>query len=452
MSHTTRLAAMALLCILSYPRLFGQDGEGTLRSVHDGILSFGHDSDCPGCRAFLAGYGTAPAMHSPGCSCNGTLGAGDGGLGDSSAGAGGGPGDGAQFADDFQQLAASDVGAGLAYESAAPGMVGDFFGTSYGIAFQNPQDTLPPPPEPGDYRSVAVAGGDRRFKLADNASPFPIDRVFFNYNHFHNSLTTIDGRSANLNRGVAGFEKTFFDRFWSFEFRLPFSSALNGDQILGPPDANNVSNSVGNIAFSLKRLLFRTNTVAAAAGVGVVLPTGSDGRYFDGMNGPPTLIYTVENTGYYFLPYAGLWLTPNDRLFSQLGVQADIDARGNSVVDNQRGVRMGVIQDQTLLFLDGSFGYWIFRDLSGDRLLTGIAPMIEFHYTTTLTDTDTVALNRMDSITNPYNRIDVLNLTGAIRCEFGGRSYLTFSGVSPVRTGADKPFDAEFAVQYTRFF
>jgi hypothetical protein len=45
-----------------------------------------------------------------------------------------------------------------------------------------------------------------RVKIADNSSPLPRDRVFFDYNYFHN--TSLNG--VNVNRYTPGLETTFF--------------------------------------------------------------------------------------------------------------------------------------------------------------------------------------------------------------------------------------------------
>ena len=439
MLRTMLLIGMAFL--FTTTTAFSQTDEAggdTSAHITDGLASYQYDADCPGCRAFLAGYGSADSMHSPSCSCNAAMG--DGGAagaagvaGADGAGAGGG---------DYQELLASDFGAGLGYESAAPGMIGDFFGSTLQMNIVSAGQV------PGEFTTIPQAGGDRRFKISENYSPFPVDRVFFNYNHFKNALLTADGRDANLDRGTFGAETTFFDRWWSLEFRLPVTSGLASDQFV-IPNANNVSNELGNIAFALKRLLYQSDTLATSIGMGMVLPTGPDANLFDFSS---LLTMTVENEAFYLQPFVGAWWTPNDRFFAQFAAQLDFDAHGNTVDFVRVGSGPeGVIQDQTLLFLDASFGYWLFHDPYGDGIVTGLAPMIEIHHNTTLTDADILVIGS-DTLTNPSNRLDVMNLTGAIRLELAGTSYLTMFGVAPLRTDEEKLFDAEFGVQYTRFY
>ena len=54
-------------------------------------------------------------------------------------------------------------------------------------------------------------------KIGDDTSPLPVDRVFFDYNHFHNALLTANGQDISLNRYTFGLEKTYFDGMTSVE-------------------------------------------------------------------------------------------------------------------------------------------------------------------------------------------------------------------------------------------
>ncbi len=105
-------------------------------------------------------------------------------------------------------LAAGSLGATRGQYSAAPAMLGDFFGGNFGFSSF-------------DTATLAVAGGIRNFKIAENVSPMPQDRVFFNYNHFHNAVEDINGRAYSLDRFTFGGEKSFADQLFSLEARLP---------------------------------------------------------------------------------------------------------------------------------------------------------------------------------------------------------------------------------------
>jgi hypothetical protein len=347
---------------------------------------------------------------------------------------------------DDSDLIASNYGATPGSRSAAPAMIGDFFGGTYKMTLPALHYSMGPS-DPGPV-NVPVGGGDRRFKLAENNSPFPVDRYFLNYNNFHNALTTVDGRQANLNRAVFGLEKTFYDGRCSLEVRVPFSNGLNADQI-NDSLGNNVATEFGNVAFAMKALLYGGPTLSFSAGMGLVIPTASDSQVFEQSG---RLFLTVENRALYIQPFVGMLWTPNDRLFGQFITQFDFDATGNRVRFDGTGGSSGIIQDQTLLFLDASFGYWLYRNRYSDSRLTGIAPMFELHYSTTIDSSDVVADNLGDMVSNPNGSLQVLNVTGGLRVEIRGNSYLTFAGVAPLRGGADHLFDAEFAAQYVGLY
>jgi hypothetical protein len=99
--------------------------------------------------------------------------------------------------------------------ASAPSMVGDFLGGGFLLT---------------SGQTVPIARGDRRFKVAENVSPIPRDRILFNYNHFHNSLTDINGASRDLDRFTFGFEKTFLHGRASIETRLPLAVGLISPQ------------------------------------------------------------------------------------------------------------------------------------------------------------------------------------------------------------------------------
>jgi hypothetical protein len=165
---------------------------------------------------------------------------------------------------------------------------------------------------------------------------------------------------------------------------------------------------------------------------------------------------TVENEAFYLQPFVGMLWTPNERMFGQFLMQFDFDTNGNRVRFNGlAGSPSGVIQDQTLLFLDASFGYWLYRNPCSDGHITGIAPMLEIHHTTTLEDSDSFGVtgaNGLNLFANPDNRLDVLNITGGVRVEVHGDRYLTVAAVAPLREGPEHLFDAEVAIQYVGLY
>jgi hypothetical protein len=325
---------------------------------------------------------------------------------------------------------ASSLG-GTAGGAGIPSMIGDFFAGGYNYQFVN-------------GASVATAGGDRRFKFADNNNPFPQDRIFFNYNHFHNALVNIAGNDVSLDRYTLGLEKTIFSPRSSIEVRLPFAHGMGtnpggSDPLLGR------ETEFGNIALAAKHLLASGPHSAVSAGLGLVLPTGDDFSIAGGLGTVGIPQNEFGNDSYHLLPFLGIYHATTPRLFSQLFVQLDFDANGNDVIiAGQRGV----LQDQSLLFLDYSTGYWLYRNDCG-RYIRALAPMVELHYTTTMQDQDYGPFRGQGIFVQDFRR-DVLNLTGGLYFQLGAMSSLKVGAVAPLRDGSDKIFDSEIGVQFTR--
>ncbi|MCL4207313.1 MAG: hypothetical protein KJ000_32935 [Pirellulaceae bacterium] len=362
---------------------------------------------------------------------------------------------------DFEGVGAS-FGASARTSDVASMMIGDFFGGGQNMFL---------PSLGSDFVSVLpVGGGDRRMKLSENNSPFPVDRVFVNFNHFQNAVRDVNNRQFSLQRYTFGIEKTFFNGASSAEVRLPFAYGLDATQAVGTPSTNSAT-ELGNLALIFKQTLWRTETWAAAAGVALTLPTAARAVITGGGN-----TVTVDNESCHLLPYLGLHYTPNDRFWTQAFVQADFDTTGNTVVFSgpafgnttplpgvDPSVR-GVLQDQSVLFMDIAWGYWLVRNRS-HGWISGIAPIVELHYSTSMQDGDVVfspngdAVGGFDTLPDGETpggqggdgvgrRLDILNLTAAVRLEIASRSLLTLAAVAPLRTGSDQPFDAEFSVQY----
>jgi hypothetical protein len=370
------------------------------------------------------------------------------------------PSDDDPFADDrgIEGVGAS-FGATARTADVSPNMIGDFFGGGQQMFL---------PSLGSDFLAVLpVGGGDRRMKLSENNSPFPTDRVFMNFNHFQNAVRDVNGREFSLQRYTFGAEKTFFEGRSSAELRLPFAYGLDASQEVGNPGRNSAT-ELGNLALIYKQTLLRNEQWAIAAGLALTFPTADQAVITGGDN-----MVRVANESYHLLPYLGVYYNPSERFWTLLFVQADFDTQGNRVTfsgpafdeqmfppDVPRG---GVLQDQSVLFLDIAWGYWLYRDACPGRWISGIAPIVELHYSTAMQDGDIVFSPRGDAVgsfttyqsegafagpPSGSRRLNTLNLTGALRFELASRSLLTLAAVAPLRTGDDKPFDAEVNVQY----
>ena len=213
-------------------------------------------------------------------------------------------------------LAGLSGGMGAAQgNNGVPSMIGDFFagGFRYGAALNN--------------ATASPAGSDRRVKFSDNNSPFPQNRIVFNYNHFHNALVDINAQDQSVNRYTFGLERLIGDGMSSWEVRVPFAGTLASDQF--QDSADTTSTEFGNIAFALKRLLYQGPCFAISAGLGTVLPTGDDSAVFDDGSIPAPIV-TFDNDAVHLQPFIGVY-APRGRSFHQVFAQLDFDVNGNDV-------------------------------------------------------------------------------------------------------------------------
>lgn len=290
-------------------------------------------------------------------------------------------------------------------------------------------------------------GGVGRVKIAENNSPIPRDRVFTNYSLFNQVPLTAGG--VDVNRFVPGFEKTFYGGIGSIEMRFPFATTLDNVIYTGAVP-NTDEAQFGNIGIPIKLLLFQNQSIALAGGMQIALPTARDTivQQPDG-----TQLVRIENESVHLMPYLGLLLTPNDRLFMQSFVQVDADTQGSPVqVTNFAGGLnpAGRLDDVTYLYVDLSLGYWLFRsnDTTG---ITGVAPTFEVHMNRALDDAPTLQ-NGPLLITSSNAGLDSTNLVLGAMFEWSQRTTLTVGCALPVSGDFDRQFDSELRVIFNHRF
>ena len=344
--------------------------------------------------------------------------------------------------------ATRSLGGAGSQQSVASYMVGDFFSSSgqFFKPFYDPNEGRPPGTPLGE---IPAAGGSRRVKISENNSPIPRDRIFYTFNGFDNAIPNYeDNTLIDVQRHTPGFEKTFLDGLGSIEVRTPVAYTQNSDVFLGGPGPRKAV-EFGNISVAVKALLWSNDEVYWAAGLGVNLPTADDTRIFN--LGDP--VATIETQSVHLLPYVGgLWL-PTDRLYVQGFLQVDVDTNGDPI---ETGIGPGaILNDQTLLYVDLSLGYWLMRD-DDARLLSGIIPLLEFHYTTSLQDADIATVDTAQgtySFGNVFNRTNVANITVGSHFRIGRLSLFTVAGCFPLSAEDDqRQFDSEIVAQFNRFF
>lgn len=319
---------------------------------------------------------------------------------------------------------------------------------------------------PDDVQAnLPFVGDNGHARMSVNNKAYTDNRVFFIYQHFHSALG-VDRfppgapapavvNSFDVDRYLFGWEKSTRDGCWSVELRLPLFSGMDVFSAPpggGPADFTADSGTLGNLAVILKRMLYEDCCTSIVGGMGITLPTGDDVR---GQLPALSQSFIVSNDAVHLMPYVGFLRTPNERFFYQGFLQLDIAANGDriEVFDLATpALASGLLNAQTLMFLDVSAGWWLYSNPCSSRV-TGLASLIELHYTTTLQNTDfVVAAPTPPAFSNVANRIDSVDLTLGLHIELGTCSSLRVGGVVPLRSGNNRFFDSEIQVQLNRRF
>jgi hypothetical protein len=278
----------------------------------------------------------------------------------------------------------------------------------------------PPPTPPGARLASAVVPSVRGFKIAENQSPQPQDRVFFTFDYFSDLNGALNRRFESPVNGltgyryVFGFEKTYDEGFGSIGFRLPLdqlsaNSAISG-KFAGP---GGTSTSLNDLSIFTKYVLKADPATGSLLSVGLeaTLPTGpsqfAGAKYIQG-------IHSTE-----IQPFLGYLLIRNRfYLHGFLSLSAPSS-----------------IRDVTMVYNDLGIGYFVYRSEDPDRMLSSIAPTFEVHVNNPLTHRDWFNAN------DPTGTADVVDLTYGVNVTFYRQSVVTFGWVTPV-TGP-RPFNYE---------
>jgi hypothetical protein len=277
--------------------------------------------------------------------------------------------------------------------SAAPTMIGDQPSSSSMrslIRLPNGTTTFARIPQ-------AIHGA---FKISENESPRPLDRVFINFNYFNN-LSTFGGPNPDLYRETFGFEKTFLDGNASFGLCVPLLQKDGSAGGVGVDGFGDVT-VIGKYAFINDR---DTGNVLSG-GLAVTAPTGRDP--FPGFSLHSTLLQ----------PWAG-FIYSDDQFFvhgfSSLVVPTDV-------------------RDVIVMFNDIGVGYRAYK--ACDQAISAIIPTLEAHVTTPFNH------RNVNDVVNVPDQVD---LTAGVHVGLYNRAFLTLGGAVPV-TGP-KPFDFELIAQ-----
>lgn len=286
-----------------------------------------------------------------------------------------------------------------------------------------------------------------RMKLAENESPIPRHRVFFNYSLFNNTSLIADG--VTVNRFTPGFERTFHNDLMSLELRAPFASTLSSNIVV---DSSNDLSKIefGDLFIAYKALLMSRDDWALSAGLAVTVPTADDTNLFraDG-----TQLVSLVNESVHLGPFLGWAAVGRRDWFTQGFLQLDVDANGDSVFVNRSGdglVLAGKQQDTTLLYIDVQVGRWLYRNDRRSRGVRGIAGTVEVHFNRSLQSTDVVAVDNF-RIGQAKRDVQILSVVPGATFDLGP-SAVTLGYATQVGNGSDRQFDGELRVIWNRYF
>lgn len=317
---------------------------------------------------------------------------------------------------------------------AAP-IMGDTLSPSIALGLIEPQE-------------IPQAGGATRAKIAENSSSLPLDRLIFNYNHFHNAVDEGFGQpSSDIDRFTLGFEKTFLDQMMSIEVRMPF---VADNDFVDLTDFARNGSDVGNLSVTLKGVLTSDDYSLIAAGMTIDTPTGGNTVFTDFIS---TDVIDISNDAVHLSPFLGFLCAPVSGRTHQGFLQVDVPTNGNTIVINGGGAGLEEeLVEQTLLYIDYSFSQEIYNAgraarRSSNLEIQRVLGLAEIHYTTTLEDSDIAFAGTGNELSSFGNRIDVVNLTLGIHTELNSGTQLRLGTVAPITDGDDRFFDFEFQAQ-----
>lgn len=314
----------------------------------------------------------------------------------------------------------------LAQTSAAPNMIGDFFGG--GGAMQ--ASAYDPHTSQSVYYQVpdpSKGGSVGRLKIAENTSPLPQDRLLFNYSFF--SGTSI---GADVSRFTFGAEKTFWDGMASIEIKAPMAQTLSSN--IPDPSAPDFSHSeFGNLMITPKVILLDRDTWKLTGGVSLTLPTADDTRWGD---------LTIENESVFLSPFFGLVWTPNDRFFAQAILQYDVDLTGSPITG--AGPDYTQLNGTTWQWLDVGAGVWVIDNTGYSNRLQKMAVVGEFHWNQSLNDRDWIG--------EPVTNVSIVDLTIGAHFLMRNNTTVTAGYAFPIGNSSDQQFNGEFRLMVNKFF
>jgi len=310
-------------------------------------------------------------------------------------------------------------------------MIGDMSPLTLGARFgvrtsASPVPPPGPPPLPGARGASPIYPSVRNFKISENMSPRPQDRIFFDFNYYNGLNNTLNAKDLSpITRMKAyiynfGLEKTFNNGLGSIGVRVPLDN-LTGDSF------NNVistptSTSLGNMTVFGKYILAqnpRTGSLITAL-FAITPPTGP-GRFAGA-----SYLFPLNST--YFQPAIG-YIYNYNRWYLQGFSGFSFSANPNDV---------------SYVYNDIGIGYFLIRNTDPNAFLTALAPTFELHVNNPINHRD--VFNRFDLAGSP----DAVNLTFGLNFGIKNTAVLTAAFVTPL--ASPKPFDSEAILMLNIYF
>jgi hypothetical protein len=325
--------------------------------------------------------------------------------------------------------------------------------------FGVPTPPVPPPPSPPrppgtpfprSFTGQTAAKGEqivpwvRGFKMADNMSPMPQDRVFSTFNYFNNMNYAVNGRiqapfsNIQVYRYQLGLEKTFFDGNASIGLRDGLNTLSANSPIRG---LGGTSTAMGDLAVYSKFVLWQRwdDANASASGPAGSFPASrgrnggliSAGLAVDIPTGPGAFAGAPASKSFrdvQLQPFLGYFWSRND--FYLLGFEEI-----NVPLDSN---------DVTMLFTDVGMGYFYYHSPDPSSLLSAAAATFEVHVN------DPLNHRHPFSIRDLVGMSDVVDLTYGTNFLLGQRSLFSLAMVTPI-TGP-RPFNFEVLALFNVYF
>jgi hypothetical protein len=258
----------------------------------------------------------------------------------------------------------------------------------------------------------------RGYKMADNQSPRPQDRVFVAFNFFDDlSQPAASGlHRVKIYREFFGFEKTFFDGNASVGLRLP----LNTISAQGfSPGQGGTSTALGDLTVFFKGIFWQDRTTGSllSGGLAVTTPNGPSG--FAGASFAKSIPEASLQPFLSYIANFGDWFVQG--------------FTGSNIPTDPRVA--------TMYYNDVGAGYFLYRSANPNAMISAIVPTLEVHVNTPLSHRSTATF---------IGAPDVVDLTFGTSLGLGRSAVLSAGVVNPV-TGP-RPYELEAIVLLNVFF